>query len=731
MSLPREGTVESWSVAEVSQRLAAEPWAGPELAAQLERHQIDGAALLELTKEDLRHDFGVQPLGQVKAILRNISRLGTRGRGCGGAPVWAEGSISCKAWSSPESGRFGRLPSASRTPGTAEDQRLFTSDGVYYNTLHPAVRGTTPDPGTFPRRFQGLTAERLNRAVSSWPSSAGGDVVGGGAGAEAPAEVAPGGSPGPDSGTELPEDSALALTQSPIKGDSPRESLVSRAETTPSQSRREFRGPPSRSGIRYGVFRALTAPAGSKRPVHLPTLASPPATDYASSSWSASGTSKSFSRMTVDSLTLRAGSLDVKAAKTRGRPRRAREERDAVQRVEAGLSPSTRNFDPGLLEAERRRKAWEQIFDAWSGDLAVGEVEGIQVEEALRLFEACGRPGEVLFPQLRQPCEGEEEVEQSAENERIELPESLTCEPFVGYLQTLTRNLTPAIFDDLVAFFNVAVGEREAKKEASRRFRLLSDLFVAWDADDSGALDKREILEVLQLFNTWANRDKDDWVVFDLSKYDLNRDEQLQPKEFIDLMTDLSRKFGKSDFDLMYYRLSRCIDTFKSDASGAPVVQAEVIESALRKLLSRSHPSQPILLYGVGLDPTKLLEKLAAEQGARMTGSVISSETSEATGLQSLSHQGIGLGWWIYFVVSNSYDVDRFLRGVAARVATAEAWRLHPRFRVVILLSLPAVHHLPALFLSRALALPLSGAGGDAEEGPSFLPPPLSSRASS
>eukprot|EP00760_Papus_ankaliazontas_P028817 PhM_4_TR3/c0_g1_i1/m.90273 len=70
--------VRHWTSSEVQRHLSREKWADANLLRNLNEHEIDGAALLELTKEDLRYDFGIQELGRIKTVLRGIESLTKR-----------------------------------------------------------------------------------------------------------------------------------------------------------------------------------------------------------------------------------------------------------------------------------------------------------------------------------------------------------------------------------------------------------------------------------------------------------------------------------------------------------------------------------------------------------------------------------------------------------------------------------------------------------------------------
>eukprot|EP01064_Diplonema_japonicum_P022951 TRINITY_DN3327_c0_g2_i1.p1 TRINITY_DN3327_c0_g2~~TRINITY_DN3327_c0_g2_i1.p1 ORF type:complete len:507 (+),score=122.48 TRINITY_DN3327_c0_g2_i1:57-1577(+) len=68
--------VTEWSTSDVSRYLKTCNWIDAELVDKFAEHEMDGAAMMEVTKEDLREDFNVKELGKVKRILRGISRTG-------------------------------------------------------------------------------------------------------------------------------------------------------------------------------------------------------------------------------------------------------------------------------------------------------------------------------------------------------------------------------------------------------------------------------------------------------------------------------------------------------------------------------------------------------------------------------------------------------------------------------------------------------------------------------
>lgn len=67
--------VADWSVDDTYNYMFDLPWVEKEFVHQLRDQAIDGAALLELTKDDLREDFGIAKLGHCKMVLRHIQRI--------------------------------------------------------------------------------------------------------------------------------------------------------------------------------------------------------------------------------------------------------------------------------------------------------------------------------------------------------------------------------------------------------------------------------------------------------------------------------------------------------------------------------------------------------------------------------------------------------------------------------------------------------------------------------
>ena len=64
-----------WTVEEVVEEIRTRSWATESFLNTLADHEIDGAAFAELTKEDLKEEFGIRELGRVKRVLREVAQL--------------------------------------------------------------------------------------------------------------------------------------------------------------------------------------------------------------------------------------------------------------------------------------------------------------------------------------------------------------------------------------------------------------------------------------------------------------------------------------------------------------------------------------------------------------------------------------------------------------------------------------------------------------------------------
>eukprot|EP01012_Entosiphon_sulcatum_P065390 TRINITY_DN94332_c0_g1_i1.p1 TRINITY_DN94332_c0_g1~~TRINITY_DN94332_c0_g1_i1.p1 ORF type:complete len:589 (-),score=73.11 TRINITY_DN94332_c0_g1_i1:11-1777(-) len=587
-------SVSEWKVEDVYQHLMHEPWVDSKLLRAFSDHGIDGAALLELTKEDLRDDFGIAKLGQIKLILREISKLAKR----------ADSQTASKT-TNPE------------------------AEEPYFNT--PSVK----EKRAAPLRFQAATAAQLNQF------------------------------PAPDDG----DDSAEEYLQKPA---TPPEDISLHSITL---------SPIPRAAVPPEVL-------GGELPEIRPKATAD------NQQYSESRKSLSRSSMRSESPFLQASQLDLESAKKRGRPKRFREEREREDMFEQNRLV-VQKFTPGLLEQERRHSCWRQLFIAWCGDPKLGFVSSEEVQAVLDSFTS---PDEAEFS--TKPLDGFS----PSPGDALDLTE------FLDYVTVRTTHLTPTIFDDLLEYFYVAIGDQESKREFARRFKLLRDLYESW----RGEMDELPVEEFwtgLHTFNSWSQSEGEDYIIFDTSR--ISAPDEFTAPTFVEVMRTACAKFGNEDFDRMYYKLIRVVDHLR-DSQRAPQERARmaVTPERLTKLLRHASPLQPVVVYGTSCDPTKAIETYARQSHATLKGCVVSSQEAETRAMRLITNQGIRRGLWVYCIVASGYaGIDDFLRSLARELQTKERWLVHEDFRLFLSLAMHTLVHVPRLLAHSCVPVPL--ANGD------------------
>jgi hypothetical protein len=232
---------------------------------------------------------------------------------------------------------------------------------------------------------------------------------------------------------------------------------------------------------------------------------------------------------------------------------------------------------------------------------------------------------------------------------------------------------------------------------------LWASLYKIYYKDNSGSLDKSEVFQLLQVFNNWFEGEEKYFQV-DTSKYDFDGDGELQYDEFEAMMIDLTTKFGKDEFDEMFFRLFRCIDSLKATGAG----QEQSFKQHLAQMVKQASQVQPLLLYGSQIEPSQAIERLALASKVEVKGVVVSSPSSEESTLSLIRCFGMGKGKWLYVVMFPDYhNTDAFLRSLTLALETTPIWMVHQRFRLFIILQERYVWWLPRTFLSHCLAVPL------------------------
>eukprot|EP01006_Ploeotia_vitrea_P016345 TRINITY_DN46963_c0_g1_i2.p1 TRINITY_DN46963_c0_g1~~TRINITY_DN46963_c0_g1_i2.p1 ORF type:complete len:672 (+),score=101.15 TRINITY_DN46963_c0_g1_i2:42-2057(+) len=645
------GGIVGWSVDELYSTLYEEEWISQDFLQQIVEHQIDGETLMELSKDDLRDEFGITRLGDLKAMLRHIRHFHHKHGGT------FNSNLNASAMGS----SVGSAAAMGHSMNESTISTISLGESVHNPAMSASYNSSFLDsPGSNkkaakPKRFQTGTAAKLNKPLSAGGKKKKKDIL------EDAFENAVLGPKDEDDHAPLKEDE---------------------------EEDDDRRLPPLRPNTHLGFYSEKDKEASTPKK----------------------------EKKKTDTAVLKAGSLDLALAKAKGRPKRARERRERQALEEQGLQPSAFAFQPGLLEIERRLMAVRKIFLAWTGGDEDAEVEGSEVVAVLQAFQYS--------------AEGEDGG--SASMVSGEVMSVMKLDDFQDFMSSAARHLPPAIFDDLVQYFYVALGDVAKKSEHARRFSMWQDMFRIWDVSVNNYITTYDLALVLELFNMRAEEDNEDWIVF---RYDedkintnvpketttegveddeLNKDNRYSVEEFIELMMKLSHRWGREDFDVMYYKITGCVHSLE-DELGTHVKKAgkgarpgetigkgrrdEITLQYLQSLHDRQPPTRPFLFFGKSFDPTKTVENLAGMNGIYFKGLVVASERSEETALKKLKYNG--------------YDnIDNFLRGVSVLLQTTPSWMVHRTFRLWMLVPLEFLMEFPAVMLMKSIPIPLDDKEG-------------------
>eukprot|EP00755_Sulcionema_specki_P038961 Sspe_Gene.111917::Locus_94106_Transcript_1_1_Confidence_1.000_Length_2085::g.111917::m.111917 len=592
-----------WTVDDVCRELAGCSWATPVFRHKVRLHRIDGMALSELTKEELRDDFRITELGTIKSILRNIKMLAA------GVPQ-------------------GR---ASTPQGQV---------GLEWQDDEPLVeRAATPDP--LPRRrppaYRPLSQLSIpsNRLITPLANAVGG---------KDPLEPPP----------------------VPLVTKKPKPKPVRQTEDTEAALRAEKAlgwGLVPHSADKGEVAEAASA-AGTEEP--------------------------------------RADEVPVKELSDGGSPGTAHmpsgpdEERilnpdDAisssifppVQRLDL-RRPATKQqqaFRPGILELERRYIAIKKLFQMWdmSSNLSVdgsGFVEYEELREVLASFYGWSDEEKDIKARAAMGS-----MDRSGDGRLDE-------DEFHLFISGLTWNKLPRQFDDLIGHLERNVGEVAARLEAERRRRNFQMIFKKWDWDQSGFIEAEELRLVITRYNDWTVQQGKHNTQVLLSTQDVNRDNRLDVQEFLNLFGEKTERLTPEEFDLMVYRIRRCVDDLLEDQKkGMGETFQPVTVQDLRTWWEQSDRCTPLILYGLDIDPSKQIEDLAESLGVKLRAFLVQHRKSERLALADMLRWGIGKGHWMYITISVEHaDCDSFLRAIGVLLHQHARHAIHRKFRLWVMI---------------------------------------------
>eukprot|EP00756_Hemistasia_phaeocysticola_P066205 Hpha_TRINITY_DN9072_c0_g1::TRINITY_DN9072_c0_g1_i1::g.141922::m.141922 len=657
----------TWSVAEVQRQLRREgnecgEWADESLLEQLRSHEVDGAALLELTKDDLREDLGIKSLGRIKRILRGIRRLVTQNTpttplvqppsGDDPDPAECDAPIS-SADLKPD-----------RPPGDVSAQVTPMST--------PAPRPPTAPPGGRPQP----------------PRTCAGT-------ADAPTRQQRTGAPSRPAEPRRPSEPPEVLNQVGDLGED------DEAEGSPV----------GLDGIDIGMDVGMGDGGEAPQPRR---ANDPDRTDIPPRPATAIGHRPVIG--TTATGTPVVGPLPGHAhAWEEDAPVATQCATDAAVSVFRPKATGDSNYSSGILETERRYEALRKLFNLWdeSSDISVigsGAIEFTELCTVLQEFYSWDEVDtkvrvRAVLETIDRNCDG-----------------SLNWSEFQEFMTSITQGMPPREFDHLIAHFSVAVTRVAEAQEKQRRLRLLGQLFDEWDDDHSGLIDAEELERVLTKFNAGCAETGDDRELSELKLANMNDDEGLDRSEFVTAFAKLTAAFSAASFDLMYYRLMRVLEDLVF-AGRRNSLNRMVTADELSDVVLRSTPLTPLILYGRRADPSKAVERCAQRFGVQLRPFLVTHEKAEQEALRAVARLSMSRGWWIYIVVGQGYRCDTFFREAGVALQTANTWAVHRKFRLWIKLPSRTLGGIPNILYQGAIALGVDNSDA-AEVAQSLTAPP-------
>eukprot|EP01063_Lacrimia_lanifica_P015546 TRINITY_DN22268_c0_g1_i1.p1 TRINITY_DN22268_c0_g1~~TRINITY_DN22268_c0_g1_i1.p1 ORF type:complete len:678 (+),score=211.85 TRINITY_DN22268_c0_g1_i1:78-2111(+) len=634
--------VAEWSTEEVLERIAGLPWVDGALLASIKEHEIDGAALLEVTKDDIKEDFAVKELGRVKRILRGIAQLE---EAPDGAP--------CPRSASPPRGASrppSPIPPPHKDSGAhveADPARVDLDDrdgGVPSRARSPSLPSThglevSPDTDV---AMQAMEC----RSDGGTPPAAM-DAMGGGVIDDLDGDI-------------LAED----LRPHPPPRDE---------GTEPRAARQAFGTPRKEAAGEDAAARAGRATAGTPNPMQtdIPRPTPPPKRPH---------TAMAAARRHSDTGLCRLDGTDADARLAR-RPATSQGWNSDTQK---------RAYSMGILENERRYAELCDVYKAWRGCMdASSKLTLANVVSTLKIYFS---------------LTVEEAVAMSNDLRKV-VPHShadLQPEGFAALLSSLTVNMPPAHFDHLKVYLSRCIHKTAGVQEQRRRERLVEELFRMWDYDHSDSISSVEYTTVIQRFNEVScDVSNEEEGAFCMARADRDGNGVLDLEEFSTLLLGVWEDVSPNSFDLKYLRLCRAVEDVilcNVDASGR-----RISAKALGQIVSAVMPTAPIILHGIGADPSRSVEECAQAFGVKLKPVLVTHRTAEAEAVRAITRYGIGRGCWVYIVVGKKYNADALHREIGRILQTTNTWMVHPKFRLLISSPTRSTAALPSILTMHAV----------------------------
>jgi len=213
------------------------------------------------------------------------------------------------------------------------------------------------------------------------------------------------------------------------------------------------------------------------------------------------------------------------------------------------------SYSPGILEVERRYIALKEVFKVW---------EGISVQE--QTAEAGHIPYEEMkatcldtFPWGQDPLLAEANFRQALLKAQpsAEL-QGLCFKTFTAYMLQSLSSVEPRQCDAALAKIRHLVGAKRRAAEKVRRRKMLLDVFTHWDSHDTGIVSAEEVSELLRQYNSVVSALSLNHLSLSLKR--LPEESSFDAEDFVDALWQCTENFDEEGFDIMVYRLMRCVD---------------------------------------------------------------------------------------------------------------------------------------------------------------------------
>ena len=641
-----DNNIVRWTVTDVQNCLIGRDWVDTYLLRKLSTHEVDGAALLELTKHDLREDFGIKELGKIKRILRKLSALKriqkpicyeeeeeeetqpdlqcdddiSEADMIGIRSVNGRGSFVVQPPPRPAPPSPTPLAAA---PPPADDLQVADLCDVDIIEIEDLI----PDQNRSRQERSSSIPPRPVTAIGHRPLNGMDDLKSGHrhVWADDPAVHITRASDllGDDTSEELTPEAIKQLTSQPQLRNAWLSNSVERPVPIPRPPVSE--GPPGQR-----------LPNGHRTPDWVHTPWKPPGSNCSQS--------KGLSLMKISNPHHYQIDLNAPA------------------------------YENGILEQERRYSDLQLLFTLWV-------TEGHQEAERHISFKS-------ICDVLKAFCGWTNE--ESVSNSTVIMNEidsnsdgQLDWHEFFVFMTRLSRAMPPTAFDSFIGFFEECIKGVNQRDEESRRSTILRRLFTCIDDDCSGSISELELRNVITHIREIDGCEISE-MIKDVDTGGEASDGALQEEEFVFMMRKMCGDCAASEFDLMIFRLEQAIYVMNETAPNSATIKS-VTADDLEMIVSLSPSSSPLILSGRGPDPTQAISGCAAACGVSLRPLFVASDKSASAALRTLTRSGFSKGEWICIIVEPDYhDSDPFLRELGIKIQTESPWDMHRKFRLWI-----------------------------------------------